>query len=268
MSRQTRGVREPHADSTPERLPTHRSSGRSALILGLSVLLVASCGSSSPTPSPMATTSPATPRPTVIPTPTMVPTIEPTSTPTMVPTIEPTPTPIPTATPPPPVTEDQLAAACAGTPIPGAAAYSGSLHPLVVNYVDAAGDWVVEMYKFSYFYPINAKWYDGTWPGAIQLVLCVPAEKAVKVGSCGRYKRAGDGKVGEVIRYKESVTVRVVVALTGRTLQSKTFYGTVPACSKSLPDPGTNPPWRIYGNDPSHSAINKYAVAVSTQSTR
>lgn len=195
-----------------------RSSGRSLLILGLSLLLVASCASSSLDPT---TTPAATPGPTATP----------------------PPTPLPTPTPPPPVTEDQLAAACAGTPIPGAAAYSGSLHPLVVNYVDAAGDWAVDNDKYAdSFYPINAKWHDETWPGAIQLVLCVPSDKDVKVGSCGTYKRASDGRVGQVIRYRESITVRVVVALTGKTLQSKTFYGNVPACSKSLPDPGSNPP--------------------------
>lgn len=196
MSRWARGVREPHADSTPESLLIRRSSGRSLLILGLSLLLVASCASSSLGPT---TTPAATPGPTATP----------------------PPTPLPAPTPPPPVTEDQLAAACAGTPIPGAAAYSGSLHPLVVNYVDAAGDWAVDNDKYAdYFYPINAKWHDETWPGAIQLVLCVPSDKDVK------------------------------------------------ACSKSLPDPGSNPPWRIYGDDPSNSTINRYAVAVSTQSTK
>ena len=257
MSRQTGGLPEPRAGPAPEPLPTHRSSGRSLLALGLSLLLVASCASSSRTPSPTVT-SPVTPGPTDAATPTVVTTV--------VPTIEPTLTPVPTATPPPPVTEEQLGAACAGTPIPGAAAYSGSLHPLVVDFADAVGGWVVDNNRGAdYYYPINAKWDDQTWPGAVQLVLCVPPDKGVKVGSCGRYKRAGDGRVGQVIRDKESITVRVVVALTGKTLQSRTFYGNVPACSKSLPDPGTNPPWRISGNDPANSTINTFAVAVSTQ---
>lgn len=196
----------------------------------------------------------------------MTPTLAPTPSPT------PTPTPVPTPTPLPPVTEDQLMAACDGTPIPGAAKYVSGVHPLIIVYDSnfsgsGAPEWAIDKDPY-YNYPINAQWYQGLWTGPIQLVVCVPAEKPVKVSSCGNYKRDSDGKVGAVITYKYGETVRVVVAATGKVLQSTTIYGSSPSCAKSFPDPGASPPWRVYGSDPSDATINKYATTVSTQKVK
>jgi hypothetical protein len=85
----------------------------------------------------------------------------------------------------------------------------------------------------------------------------------VKVGSCGYYSRRSDGKNGQVIRYRNAEVVRVVVARTGKTVQSKTVYGSTPTCSDTLDDPGGSPPWRIYGDDVDDTAINKFATTVS-----
>ena len=158
-----------------------------------------------------------------------------------------------------PLTERELKAACNGTRIPRAAKYAGTVHPLVVVFGGA-----VSADDFA----INAKWGSGTWPGEIQLIVCVGPQKHVNLGSCGTYIRKSDGRVGQVIRYRHAQVVRVVVARTGKTLQSKTFYGSTPTCAKSLPDPGTSPPWRFYGNNVSDNAINKYATSVSRQKVK
>ena len=176
------------------------------------------------------------------------------------PTPVPTPTPEPTPTPTSPVTEDELAAACKGAPIPDAAKYAGTVHPLVVATVSGVD---------TYSYDINAKWENDLWPGSIQLVLCVDDAKTVKVGSCGTYKRASDGEVGEIIRYRSTVKVRVVVARTGKDLQYRTLAGSTPACATSLSlFASGSPPWGMHGDDVSDDAINAYATSVSTQKVK
>jgi len=181
--------------------------------------------------------------------------------PTPTPTRPATPPPTPRPTPTPPVTEDELVAACTGTPIPHAAKYGGTVHPLVV---------VSERWGVDSDYDINAKWDEGRWPGPIQLVVCRPDDaNAVKVGSCGSYTRKSDGEVGQIIRYKYTEKVRVVVARTGRDLQYKTIAGSTPTCAASLSLPASGPPpWDYYGDYPSVDAINKYATAVSKQKVK
>jgi hypothetical protein len=167
----------------------------------------------------------------------------------------PTPTQTPTPAPMPEITEDDLMAACSGTPIPQAAKYAGTVHPLVV--VDA---WGLD----DTSYDINAKWSDDLWPGPIQLVLCVDDAIEVKVGSCGTYTRKSDGAVGQIIRYKDTQKVRVIVATTGKQTGYKTLAGSTPQCAASLSLPASGPPpWDLYGDDPTAEAINAYARSVS-----
>ena len=118
----------------------------------------------------------------------------------------------------------------------------------------------------GYRYAISNKWYSQTWGSPIQLVACVGARTIVKIGSCGTYRRKSDGKVGQLIRYKLSITVRIALAKTGKTLQSKTFYGSTPSCTQnvSLPD-SHDPPWQEYGSEVDDNAINNYITGVSTQ---
>jgi hypothetical protein len=174
------------------------------------------------------------------------------------------PTPKPKVTPNP-ITEGALKEVCKGTPVPAADPYGGTVHPLVlVTAMPAAGMW--DLYKT--LFDIDAKWYDNEWPGPIQLVVCVGYSQLVKVDSCGTYTRQSDGARGQMIRYKRSSTVRVVVAQTGKDLQSKVFYGPVPACAKTLSNvdnPDGAPPWKISGYDADSGAINAWAVSVSTQ---
>ncbi len=175
-------------------------------------------------------------------------------------TTTPTPQPTPKPTPPP---EEALVAACDGTPVSWAAPYAGKVHPLVV--VDSEG--------FSSSYAINKKWRDEKWTSPIQLVVCVPdgTEDSVKVGSCGRWKRQSDGVWGELVQYRYKSTIRVVIAETGKTLQRKALYGSVPPCGNapedqySIPDMNEKPPWHLYGVEVTPSQVQKYATEVSTQ---
>lgn len=167
------------------------------------------------------------------------------------PTPEPTPTPIPTTS------EVDLWLVCAnGDPVPAAAEYAGKVHPL---FVATTGGMSANGVKYA----INAKWYDHSWSGPIQLVICVDQTLEIKVGSCGTYTRKTDGVTGELDQYKYGTVLRVVIATTGKPLQSKTIYGSTPSCSESELV-GDGPPWKTYG-DEGYDAINQYAASVSTQ---
>ena len=171
---------------------------------------------------------------------------------------KPTPTPVPAPTIP---SSYWLWQVCSGHPLSGSPAYSGAVHPLVVAEVDYSGTWTASLYDF----PINNNWYNGKWTKPLQLVVCVGAEKNIKVRSCGRYTRSSDGKVGYIYTYKQSLTVKVMFAKTGKALQSKTFYGSAPACTQWMTIDSTPPPWKVTGSYPSTSAINNWATGVSTQ---
>lgn len=72
--------------------------------------------------------------------------------------------------------------------------------------------------------------------------------------------------MGEIIRYKMTEKIRVVVARTGKDLQYRTVAGSTPKCEASLSIPASGaPPWDFYGDYPSVDAINEYATVVSTQ---
>jgi hypothetical protein len=164
---------------------------------------------------------------------------------------------------------DYLIGVCAGTPLDGAAAYGGSVHPLVVAYAEGT-DWIVGGGSTATRdFAINDNWSGEIWPSPIQLVACVGTEQSARYDSCGTYTRDSDGVVGQVLRFKENVTVRVVVASTGKTLQSKTFSGDVPSCADTITNwVGEDPPWNIYGSSPEDSAINTWVTAVSIQKVK
>lgn len=222
---------------------------RSLMALGLVLVVVTACSATQSAPAAASATPTATPTPT--PTPTPVPT----------PTRVPTPTPIPS------FTDMQLQDVCGGMALPQAAPYAGTVHPLVVARPSIVeGEWVVEDGVGEYSYAINMKWSAASWAGAIQLVVCADnTVDGVKSGTCGSYKRSSDGKTGQVILLKQAVAIRVVVARTGKTLQSKTLLGSAPKCSKTMDIGYDDPPWYEYGGDVTEAMVNAYAVAVSTQ---
>jgi hypothetical protein len=184
----------------------------------------------------------------------------------------PTPTPAPTA-------EDQLAAACDGTPVPWAAPYAGDVHPLVVIDTDYLYTIVTILERrpqaediVQEWYPINEKWLNGTWTRPmIQLVVCDPGDTdVVKVDSCGTYTRKSDGVTGKLLRKRWTTRIRVVVARTGETLQTKVISGAVDKCpgtySSAYGDLSGDPPWELRKHEVTEEQINAYARAVSKQS--
>jgi hypothetical protein len=186
-------------------------------VFGLVIVMVAGAAS-------LLSASGARPSPTASP----IAYAKPTPTPTPTPTVEPTPTPTPTPVPLPEPTQAELAAACAkGTRIPEAAPYAGTSHSYLVGQsgVDDAGVWT--------FMVTQGSLYDEYSPGdlqkngldPIQLVICEYDNAAIKVGGgyCWYSNSAGDQL--RVTLLKESLTIRVLVASTGKTLASKTFYG-------------------------------------------
>ena len=177
------------------------------------------------------------------------------------PTLEPTPQPTPT-----PIDEQQqLVAACYGTPVPGAAPYAGKVHPLVV-----AGPWGGDQWDWiPDIIDINQRWRDGEWTSAmIQLVICPGKDDTVRGRSCGTYKRS-DGVTGELSQVKVKQPIRVVIAETGRTLQTKALYGAIDDCpSTKTITYGTAPPWFFQGDDVTPEQIDRYATAVSTQAVK
>jgi hypothetical protein len=171
-------------------------------------------------------------------------------------TQKPTPT-VPTHSPGNRPTNIELARACGdGYPIPEAAEYAGAVHPLVIVLRDDVSDWRIDQPLITNNAPkygIDTRWADDSWPGPIQLVVCLDQTGSVEAGSCGMalYR----GVTGQVVQYKYVDAIRVVVASTGRTLQSDTLYGSVVACDST---------WRIYGDHPDQQ-VNAYATSVSTQ---
>jgi hypothetical protein len=169
---------------------------------------------------------------------------------------EPTATPTPTPEPTPSPWWKWASAACVrGTPVPGAAPYAGGLHPLIVY--DAADE---------FGFDINADLPDGAWPwqSPIQLVLCAHHEK-LKATSCGLYKTE-DGQIGKVVRYQDKVTVRVVVAQTGKVLQKKVMTHPIPKCPKTITYTLV-PTWEVT-NEVTNEQIDAYATGVSKQAVK
>lgn len=168
--------------------------------------------------------------------------------------------------------DDEIISACAnGTPIPEAADYAGVVHPLVVVGLGLgsalSSALSVDDNSYFYKYDIDAKWHNNSWPGPLQLVICVGEVQQVRVASCGSYTRDSDGAVGDVTLNKWIIVVRVVVASTGKTLQSQTFSGSIPTCDLAYAVSG-DPPWDIYGSFPDTSTINTYLTSVSTQAVK
>jgi hypothetical protein len=180
-----------------------------------------------------------------------------------------------TATPrPTPIPDSELAGACAGTPTPAAAPYGGTVHPLVVIETNGGISQYAYAINNKWFLlrdmnsPGDSDWYSQPWPSPIQLVLCAGDEQAAEDGSCGQYQQEGTGQVGEVVRYRYAKTVQVIVALTGKLLVSKVFYGSSVSCDSGWHSEDVNPPWRIYGGHVDSGAINTYATSVATQAVK
>jgi hypothetical protein len=174
------------------------------------------------------------------------------------------------------ISDDELMAACSGTPIEGAAPYAGAVHPLVVYTEPVTGARSEAEHlpsaRNDIFYDINERANflivrDGraeAWPGAIQLVVCLRLNKSKRVGSCGLF-RSMNGAVNEMTRYESSVTLRVVAAETGKVLQRKVLTQPAPKCKKSYTyiSTGNGPWWDV--KQVSAKRVNEWATALSSK---
>jgi hypothetical protein len=121
---------------------------------------------------------------------------------------------------------DQVAAACRGVAVPGAAPFGGTVHPLYV--VHPGGDVQrADQQKYSFnSQDARVAWLKAAWSDPLQLVVCAGSEKRVQVDSCGKYvSPAGNF---EVLRYRLTVEATIVEAATGKTLRTETVLGSDP----------------------------------------
>jgi hypothetical protein len=184
------------------------------------------------------------------------------ATPTDTPTEMPTPTAAPTATPAPAVSADDIILLCnKGTKIPLATAYGGKAHPLVLV-TDTTAGWTIDSYGDRY--DIDRNWSAGVWAHDLQLVVCVGSQGSKSAGACkNKYQRSSDGAIGKVTRYRYYLSIKVMVATTGKTLATKYLYGSTPVCGGTISLPSTPAPWRLYGTDVDDTAVNAYAVTLA-----
>jgi len=208
------------------------------LLSALVVTLLVGCGGTpsqpTPTPTPTAVATEATPAPTPTPAP------------------EPTPSDV-----------DELVAACHGKAVPWAARYAGTVHPLVV-----AGPWGGDAWDwFPDVIDINQKWRDDEWTSAmIQLVVCPGRDEEGPDRSCGRYTTS-DGVTGELTVLRVKQRIRVIVARTGKVLQTKALYGGGCPSTASI-SLGADPPWFTRGDSVTPEQINRYAISVSKHAVK
>lgn len=237
----------------------YRRGAGSLLALGLTALLLGACSEGTG-----AGVAVVTPTPWVVPTPdfgyggdggAMNRTSKPMATPMSTPVPTPRPTATPTKAPALELPIAQLSAACNHAKgIAAAGKYAGHTHPLVDLYNN--NGWSVSGYASG------GKWLLTPLTAPIQLIACEGAEKTVRQGSCGTWKRS-DGVMGEVVRYRYAVNVQILFARTGKTLSSKTLYGSSVACDSSWWTDDINPPWRIYGGHVDTNAVSNYEAAAS-----
>lgn len=146
--------------------------------------------------------------------------------------------------------------------VPGSAPYAGDAHPMAFLYrsKDTSDDWEFDIAK-SYadsqlenstiFSPPdsgNPLLFTDT--SQVQLVVVVVEQSSASAGSCGSYKRQSDGKVGELLRGVDVITVTIRAAVTGRVIATRTFTSSPPSCPQSFTytvgtDFSGDPPWTI-----------------------
>jgi len=68
-----------------------------------------------------------------------------------------------------------------------------------------------------------------------------------------------------LLKLKQAAAIRVVVASTGKTLQTTTLLGSAPKCARTSEIEFDSPPWYVYGSDVTDAMVNTYATTVSTQ---
>jgi hypothetical protein len=131
---------------------------------------------------------------------------------------------------------------------PRAAPYAGTAHPLIFTADDPGFDFGFNVtYALSQDWPVSPE-LKPAFVGDVQLA--VLASDTTTGSSCGTY-RSDSGQTGTLYADIESVKLTVVVAATGRVLDTRTFTTTA-GCPNTMTIPaGEAPPWHNpTANDP------------------
>ncbi len=128
---------------------------------------------------------------------------------------------------------------CKGRKVAISARYVGKSHPLVI--LGPGSDhnkWAVRLAGAG-----APKGLRPTGIEKVQLVVCITQK--VKLGpACGTYVRSSDHVRGTLRRRKDVVTVRIVVASTGKELRRSTFTR-MPKCPTRTSVSSADPPWYL-----------------------
>lgn len=134
---------------------------------------------------------------------------------------------------------------CKGHKVTISAPYAGKTHPIaIIGPGSDPNSWAAQL--------AGKKSLKGLRPSGaeqVQLVACV-TEKVSSAPSCGTYTRQSDGKRFTIHRRKDVVTVRIMVAGSGKEIR-RTQFTRVPACQRNL---------TVYG-DPPYYLDTRYVSA-------
>ena len=134
---------------------------------------------------------------------------------------------------------------CKGHKVTISAPYAGKTHPIaIIGPGSDPNSWAAQL--------AGTKSLKGLRPSGaeqVQLVACV-TEKVSSAPSCGTYTRQSDGKRFTIHRRKDVVTVRIMVAGSGKEIR-RTQFTRVPACQRNL---------TVYG-DPPYYLDTRYVSA-------
>lgn len=128
---------------------------------------------------------------------------------------------------------------CKGRKVAISAPYKGKSHPLVI--LGPGSDhnkWAVKLVGEG-----APKGLRPTGIENVQLVVCI-TQKVKSGPACGTYVRSSDHVRGTLRRRKDVVTVRIMVASTGKEIRRNTFTR-MPTCPTRTSVGSADPPWYL-----------------------
>ena len=129
--------------------------------------------------------------------------------------------------------------ACKGRKVVISAPYKGKSHPLVILGPGSdQNNWAVKLVGEG-----APKGLRPTGIEKVQLVVCI-TQKLKSAPACGTYVRSSDHVRGTLRRRKDVVTVRIVVASTGKEIRRNTFTR-MPKCPTRTSVGSAGPPWYL-----------------------
>ncbi|MFZ1410102.1 MAG: hypothetical protein WAS07_01425 [Micropruina sp.] len=134
---------------------------------------------------------------------------------------------------------DWYAGVCKGRKVAVSARYGGKSHPLVILGPGSdRNNWAVTLAGKNAPKALHPSGIE-----KVQLVVCI-TEKVTLGPACGTYVRSSDNVRGTLRRRKDVVTVRIVVASTGKEIRRNTFTR-MPTCPTRTSVGSAAPPWYL-----------------------